>query len=429
MGRGGEYASPDDQGHDDTSTQHSLSKAVVDGFMRKIFVQDQEIDFDQSKVVKALLHESGRYDRSHRHSKYKKKEFSEWVSIHYPSPKKIEEEPEKKIEKIEEEPEGNKVESHTSPDPPPKEEAHPDDQGDLSTCTRHAVGKAVCDGYEWVWFDQAEKLDFLQREIVNTLIAVDGDAMKKEGTWPTHYDGLGMELLEDNFNYSGKAWKIYLRVAEVKKEQVMKSMTPDSNKSSTRGRGAFVLVYSSKNGPHCVYFKGVTKFPDTEPDYNVAVCVNSWQNAGQDYTMVNLDKVEHFYRIDCSAERRREEPRNSCWPTFFGNESSYKFTDISTKKTWKIRIIVKEVSKDAMIADMTEVRPSHTYLMVYNLDATSRSTHCVFVKEIIKLVNKNCALCLNSHKHDPYILLPLDQQIPNRECKFYSVFCEANGDI
>ena len=83
MGRGGAFATPDDQGPYDTSTQHALAKAICDGCINGYFVENQSIDLDQSDVTNALLHESGIYERTHRHSKYKKRNFLEWVSIHY----------------------------------------------------------------------------------------------------------------------------------------------------------------------------------------------------------------------------------------------------------------------------------------------------------------------------------------------------------
>ena len=86
MGRGGENAKPDDQGPYDTSIQHSIAKAVVTGCMKGIFKNGHEIDINQSDVTKALLHESGIYERNHRHSKFKRKDLKEWVSIHHPSP-------------------------------------------------------------------------------------------------------------------------------------------------------------------------------------------------------------------------------------------------------------------------------------------------------------------------------------------------------
>ena len=163
MGRGGAYAYADDQGSYDSSIQHSLAKAICDGCMKRIFMKNQSIDLDQSEVTKALLHESGIYERTHRHSRYKKKNFLEWVSIHYASVSPLHS-PDVTLKKL-------KLDAETSTngdiDFVPEQKAYADDQGSFSTCTRHALGKALCDGYELVWFDQPKKIDFLQKEISN----------------------------------------------------------------------------------------------------------------------------------------------------------------------------------------------------------------------------------------------------------------------
>jgi len=418
MGRGGQPAFPDDQGPLETSIQHALAKAICDGCMNKIFMKNQAIDLDQFEVKNALLHESGIYDRTHRHSKYKKKKFLEWVSLHHPS---------------KQETSSNKQTKAQHGSAKPEQEAYPDDQGEFQTCTRHALGKAICDGYEFMWFDKPEKVDFLQKEIINTLVAVDGDEKKYDGKWPTDYNGLRMELLEDNFIYSGKAWSIKLKVKEVEKKELLEGFKKRMEiQQSLCESGSYVLVHKlydrngQEDGLHCVYLKDLIKHPDTEDDFNFGLCINSWRNKGRQ--LIELDEEgNRFYKIFCTTERKHQEPRNILEPSFFENNSSYIFSDISTSLTWKISIQVFDVEKDIMIEDMMGANQRFTYLMVYNPSSTvSKSSHCVYVRSIILIGEERCALCLNSHKADPFITLPLDKQNFNRNYIFYRVSCMVN---
>ena len=49
------FAHPDNQGPYNHCTRYALSKGIVDGCMRKIFVRNKEVDFDQEQVTDELL--------------------------------------------------------------------------------------------------------------------------------------------------------------------------------------------------------------------------------------------------------------------------------------------------------------------------------------------------------------------------------------
>ena len=48
---------PDNQGNLDVCTPFAVSKAIADGFMRKMFVPGEEVDIDQSTITGILLNE------------------------------------------------------------------------------------------------------------------------------------------------------------------------------------------------------------------------------------------------------------------------------------------------------------------------------------------------------------------------------------
>ena len=60
-----------------------------------------------------------------------------------------------------------------------------DDQGELETCTRFALAKAICDGFDKRrWVNQA--LDVDQNVVTGALLQVHKDG---EGKWPTAFNG------------------------------------------------------------------------------------------------------------------------------------------------------------------------------------------------------------------------------------------------
>ena len=75
---------PDDQGNLEVCTRFAVSKAIVDGFMRKMFVRGREVDIDQDQVTVVLLNEhkdgTGKWPVEFHHKVYqfKDKEARYW---------------------------------------------------------------------------------------------------------------------------------------------------------------------------------------------------------------------------------------------------------------------------------------------------------------------------------------------------------------
>ena len=67
--------------------------------------------------------------------------------------------------------------------PAPAEYAYPSDQGKLFTCTRHALGKAIVDGFQKKIFWTLEVYDFSQKEVIEKLIQQYKNE-EMEGKWP-----------------------------------------------------------------------------------------------------------------------------------------------------------------------------------------------------------------------------------------------------
>ena len=57
----GAYPTPDNQGNLEVCTRYAIAKAIIDGFMRRIFVRGKEVDLDQKTVTTGLLnvHKNG----------------------------------------------------------------------------------------------------------------------------------------------------------------------------------------------------------------------------------------------------------------------------------------------------------------------------------------------------------------------------------
>ena len=69
---------PDDQGDLEVCTRFAISKAIVDGFMRKMFVRGREVDIDQDQVTMVLLNEhkdgTGKWPDEFHHKVYQFKD-------------------------------------------------------------------------------------------------------------------------------------------------------------------------------------------------------------------------------------------------------------------------------------------------------------------------------------------------------------------
>ena len=186
----------------------------------------------------------------------------------------------------------------------PGELAKPSDQGLFETCTRHAIGKAIVDGFMEGFF-HSQKLDFDQDDVIVKLIAIFGDTCPRH---PTDYNNKTFTTIDMKTNVK---YSIDLTVEKLDGcEEVREDMKDKLNQKFT-----YVLVFSTatwqwqllqwlfSGPPHCVYIKNLIP-----PDQNnpwLAFCYNSHSN--NPYFGHVLEKPDNLiYKVSCKA---REEPK------------------------------------------------------------------------------------------------------------------------
>ena len=167
------------------------------------------------------------------------------------------------------------------------------DQGNLRTCTRHAVAKAMVDGFQDRIFHHLE-IDLDQEVITEALIAMD-QGQQMEGVWPERFHGTQFEFPE---RLNGRVWTVKLSLHRIESATLINERI-EANPSFTH-----IMVHRHRplepNSPlHCIYVKRLSKLDSTQ--YNVAVCIDSVPG-GND--IIQLNKPGNiFYRVKCIAHR------------------------------------------------------------------------------------------------------------------------------
>ena len=195
---------------------------------------------------------------------------------------------------------------------PPGEFAYPSDQGfeinyqgSSATCTRHAIGKAIVDGFMRCIF-HSEELDFDQDDVIEKVTAIFGDTCPKD---PTSYNNKTFTTIDMKTNVK---FSIDLTVEELDGGDKMR----EDMKDQTKQKFTYVLVYSTAtwipqmlqwvfSGPrHCVYIKSL--IPSDENNPWLAFCYNSHSN--NPYFGHVLEKPDNlFYKVSCKAKEDLRE--------------------------------------------------------------------------------------------------------------------------
>ena len=129
-----------------------------------------------------------------------------------------------------------------------------DNQGQLATCTRFALSKAICFGFDKKIWVKNQSLDMDQNNVTTALLQEHKDS---DGKWPTDFNGVQLQLYE-KFN---TCWLTDIRVRKLTKKNDMDGFKKDLN--SKNPKCAYVLAYEDPQvGLHCVY---ITKYyPNTK---------------------------------------------------------------------------------------------------------------------------------------------------------------------
>ena len=184
----------------------------------------------------------------------------------------------------------------------PTAPARESDQGSLRTCTRHAVAKAVVDGFQDRIFHHLE-IDLDQEMVTEALIAMD-QGQEMQGVWPERFHNTQFEFPE---RLNGRVWTVKLCVQRIDLATLIQERTAE-NPSFTH-----IMVHRHRplepNSPlHCIYVKKLSKLLDSA-QYNVAVCSDSVPG-GND--IIKLDKPGNiFYRIKCIGFPKDGRPNSA----------------------------------------------------------------------------------------------------------------------
>lgn len=180
--------------------------------------------------------------------------------------------------------------------PEPGDYAHPSDQKLDATCTRHAIGKAIVDGFMKRIFS-SNQLDFDQKKVIDEVMAIFPD---KNPRHPTDFD---KKTITAEDKETKKKFAIELHIGKLDGYDKMKEDMKDPNTQEF----TYLMVYSIVGflnwffsvPPHCVYVRHL--IPDDPNNPCQVYCVNS--HADNPYFGHPLDKPGNvFYKVTCKAE-------------------------------------------------------------------------------------------------------------------------------
>ena len=187
------------------------------------------------------------------------------------------------------------------PDQKPGQKAHPSDQKTDLTCTVHALGKAIVDGFHDGLFCEGVRVNFKQSTVIETLKSLQID--KKKPKYPTDFTQRRFFFLDiDTERY----YTIVLHVQRVGRDKVIEDMDGPSLpkfkyllsycKPTWLQR---IMEYKLFAGPaHCVFVRTLTPADDNNP--YVANCVNSYGDLNDPFPGIRVDqKYNQFYQVNC----------------------------------------------------------------------------------------------------------------------------------
>ena len=151
-------------------------------------------------------------------------------------------------------------------------------------CTRHALGKAICDASMMI-----PDFDLLQVKVVQALANLYGNDHR--GGWPDRFDKTTVKLKDAK---TKQEIEVTINVKSVSKDELIKEM--NSNKPAR-----YVLVKTESNGEsHCFYIKKFNKDSSTltlyiNSDRDNADPVEKIDRPGNTFYSLGLDIREAFF--------------------------------------------------------------------------------------------------------------------------------------
>ena len=172
----------------------------------------------------------------------------------------------------------------------PGENARPDDQGELWTCSLHAIAKAMADGCQDRVFRKNLKKDFKQDDITN------GEQMVSVGKYPQTFSDQDFQF--EDAEHRNWSLRLYVR-------KVNKGTFEAERKKKPVADNTHLLVYL--NDPkdegkcaHCVYAKKI-QWDEDDKQWEIK-CINSYKNLPK--VCIPLDQEGNtFYSVFCRVNK------------------------------------------------------------------------------------------------------------------------------
>ena len=97
-----------------------------------------------------------------------------------------------------------------------------DNQGQLATCTRFALSKAICFGFDKKIWVKNQSLDVDQKSVTTALLQEHKDP---DGKWPTDFNGVELQLYEK----LNTCWLTVIQVRKLDKKTEIDDFKKDLN--------------------------------------------------------------------------------------------------------------------------------------------------------------------------------------------------------
>ena len=160
----------------------------------------------------------------------------------------------------------------------------PDDQGNLSLCTQHAVAKALANGFFQGKYSPFSVIDFDQSEIVTAILN-----FVSKACWPEELNGRKLVLqCKSTMHW----WDVICNVQRVKEPYDLQEIGIHEHVVIKKRTGG--------NSLHSVYLDEIIEIMRNDHFSQTFLCLNSWGN-DDPIVRVHLDDIYGFYRVTASA--------------------------------------------------------------------------------------------------------------------------------
>lgn len=166
-----------------------------------------------------------------------------------------------------------------------------DDQGDLSTCTRFALSKAICEGFYTKRWNPNEELDVDQACVTTSLLQVPKDG---DGKWPTDFHKTRFQFQEQ---ISKSYWDTMLFVDKLDNVKEIEAFKRDMS-SSTPSYTYLCVYLVSPGNLHSIFITG------WDPIKQELHCLNSHGLTKNPKPRIPISQAGNIlYRVRCTAKK------------------------------------------------------------------------------------------------------------------------------